>query len=304
MALNTVKLTWDLTDFVQAGQQGTMTLVPNAVLTDTADNIVIGQVARAQAFTGGTGAMPAVVCCDDVQLSPAGWEYTITAKLATGQVIVSMTAPINFAAAVAGVIDLSDLVPAQPLASLGSALLLPSGTPAVGQFPIVQSPGSSQTAWGMPGTAATAAVAVPATAETVAASVTIPAGLPAKASYRVTAWGSVSIGGTAGTFVSKLRIGGLAGVQVASASSGSFSINGTGFWCVDAIVTLQVPGASGTWSGFDRQEESVSGTNSSSVGAGTATADSTAAEVLAVTVALSSATSTASCLGSSAERIA
>jgi hypothetical protein len=151
-------------------------------------------------------------------------------------------------------------------------------------------------------TAAVLAVLVSTTAETVVASLPMPAGMPAKTSFRITAWGSISIGGTGGTFVSKTRVGGLGGVQIASASSGAFSAGGTGFWLVDAVVTLQVPGVTGTWSGFDRQQESVSGTNSNSIGAGTAAKDSTVSQLLAVTVAMSSATSSASCLGALAER--
>lgn len=304
MSLSTVTVTWDETDIGQAPLGGSVTFQLSELVADSVDGIDIHPLPpQTFLFVGGTGSSGPLVANDSVNLSPAGSTYIITIAI-KGQLPYAFQSAINIANGATQKLAFLIANAAVPTAGMAAYMPLPSGTPAAGQYPIVQAAGSTATAWGMQGTAAAAAVPVPAVTETVVASATVPAGLPAKAAYRITAWGSVAIGGTGGTFVSKVRVGGLAGVQVASASSGAFSSNGTGFWMIDDIVTLQVPGSSGTWSGVDRQEESVSGTNSSSIGAGTATADSTVAEALVATVALSSATSSASCLGSSAERIA
>lgn len=130
MALSTVELTWDLSDFIQSGQQGTMTLIPTEVLTDATDNVVIGEVARSQNFAGGTGSLPGIVACDNTQISPGpgNWAYTITAKLSTGQVLVSVTAFINHASG--SVQDLSDLVPVAAPSALAA-----SSVPGLTVFP-------------------------------------------------------------------------------------------------------------------------------------------------------------------------
>lgn len=312
MALSTVTLKWSIPDLIQSGLSGTLSIVPTAQLADVTDHELIPAVARTVTFSGGTGQLAGIVANDNANILPAGTGYLITVVASNGQVIVpQFQTQILTANGATQWLDQLAIVPVVTTAF--QYLPLPSGTAAAGAVPAATGAGEASawtqlTALGVGaaplGAGATAAVPVSTTAETVVASVTMPAGMAAGASYRVTAWGSTSIGGTGGTFVSKVRVGGLAGAQVASASSGAFSANGTGFWVIDAIVTLQAPGASGTWSGFDRQQESVSGTNSSSAGAGTATASSLTPEVLAVTVALSSSTSSASCLGSTAERIA
>jgi hypothetical protein len=152
--------------------------------------------------------------------------------------------------------------------------------------------------------AATAALPVGAGAgETVVAAITIPGGMAAGATYRITAWGTVAIGSTAGTLTGKARIGGLTGAAVASIASGSFTANGTGSWKYVAELTLQAPGTAATWSGAITEGLVVSGSTGNGPNAGTGVKDSTVAESFAVTLTLSSATSTASCLGSVTERI-
>jgi hypothetical protein len=133
MSLNTVNFTWNIQDLAQSGLTATMSLMPTAPLTDSTDNLVIGQVARSKDFGGGIGQIQGVVCCDDAQISPAGWAYTITVKV-NGVPLAGypFTARINFADAVGGAVDLSALVPlsAVPaLAAVAVPALYPAGDP-------------------------------------------------------------------------------------------------------------------------------------------------------------------------------
>jgi hypothetical protein len=109
MALNKVTLTWNLTDLISSGVSASISLTPTAVLTDTTDHVVIPQVARSRVFTGGTGSLPGIIACDNSQISPAGWAYTITVTLANGTVLLSFAAFINFANGATQ--DLSTLTP-------------------------------------------------------------------------------------------------------------------------------------------------------------------------------------------------
>jgi hypothetical protein len=185
----------------------------------------------------------------------------------------------------------------------GAAPLAVPGVPDPGASGFVS---DARHVHGPSGTGATSAVAVPATTETAIATISVPAGLPAGASFRVKAWVSVTVGATAGTFGTKLRIGGVAGTQIGgSNTSAAMTASGTGIWVIDADVTLQAPGAAATWSGQCSQRGLFGGgTTSSSEIAGTATFSSLSPTTIVVTVTLGSATSAASCLGSVVERSA
>jgi hypothetical protein len=140
--------------------------------------------------------------------------------------------------------------------------------------------------------------------EIVIASVTIPGGLAAGATFRLTAWGTVSIGGTAGNLTGHARIGGLGGPQLGNLTSGQFTLNTNGFWRFSGLVTLQSPGASATWAGEFEQSALVGSSTSNGPGVASATRDSTVAQVFVLTLTLGSATSTAVCTSSLAERVA
>jgi trimeric autotransporter adhesin len=155
--------------------------------------------------------------------------------------------------------------------------------------------------------AATSAVSISAGAgESVIATTSIPANLPAGATYRITTSGTITVGGTAGTTVMRTRLGGLSGTQVQTLTTASLTASTTYNWRSVAEVTLQVPGSSGTWAGDLQDAVNVQGAAAVTYLANpaTATASSTAAEVFVTTLTLSSTTSTASCVGSVWERVA
>lgn len=99
MALNTVTLTWDLADFLQAviTDQCTISVTPTFLVADTVDNLIIPAVPRSVAFSAGIGSMSGIVANDNGQLTPAGSTYTISVlNRSTGQNIVGpFTAAIN-----------------------------------------------------------------------------------------------------------------------------------------------------------------------------------------------------------------
>lgn len=90
MALSTVTLTWNLTDFRQTGIPDNCTLwvTPTSILAATTDNKVIPAIPRTVAFTGGTGSLSGIVATDNAALVPAGWAYSIQVTGPNGQPIV------------------------------------------------------------------------------------------------------------------------------------------------------------------------------------------------------------------------
>lgn len=147
MALSTVKLTWDLTDLIESGEAGSISLTPTELLTDTTDHIIVGQVARAVVFSGGTGSLAGIIGCDDAQISPPGWAYAITVTLATGQVVYSNTAFINYSNG--AVQSLDELPLAQSPVTYQAYMLLPSGTPLAGEIPVATGNVNGVSTWGL-----------------------------------------------------------------------------------------------------------------------------------------------------------
>lgn len=163
MALNTVTLTWNLTDLVQSGIPAVLTITPTAVLTDVTDGLVIPKAPRQVMFTGGTGQLAGIVANDNANIAPAGTGYAIT--VTQGQVVLlSETVIINFAAGATQ--TLASLTPASSVTTLAQYLPLPSGTPAAGQVPVATGAGETS-AWG--------AAAFPATTFTFGAAGAAPA---------------------------------------------------------------------------------------------------------------------------------
>lgn len=152
MTLNTVTLTWNIADLIDTGLQARITLTPTAVLTDSTDHLVIPEVPRSVLFVNGTGSLPGIIACDNTQITPAGWAYTIQIVSSSGQTIVGpFTAFINYASGATQ--DLSTLVPVQNATTFQAYLPLPSGTPSSGQVPIATGTGEAS-AWGTPGSGA------------------------------------------------------------------------------------------------------------------------------------------------------
>jgi hypothetical protein len=111
MTLNTVTLTWDLSDFISSGIAAEIILTPTAQLSDAIDHIEIAEVSRQVFFTNGTGQLAGIIACDNSQILPNGWAYTVSVVLsASGQVLIApFQALINYANGATQ--DLSSLVP-------------------------------------------------------------------------------------------------------------------------------------------------------------------------------------------------
>ena len=162
--------------------------------------------------------------------------------------------------------------------------------------------------------AATSAVSVGISAgEVVIATVTMPSGMSAQATWRLTAWGTISIGttGTGSTITVRTRVGGLSGSLLSTEVSAAQTASNTGGFRFTGEVTLQTTGSGGTWSGSLvplfalGSTAGVAGTNGPTCGYPEAppTLTSLTTQAFVITIQLGSATSTASCLGSLAERI-
>ena len=160
--------------------------------------------------------------------------------------------------------------------------------------------------------AATSAVSVGISAgEVVIATVTMPSGMSAQATWRLTAWGTISIGTTGGTITVRTRVGGLSGSLLSTEVSAAQTASNTGGFRFTGEVTLQTTGSSGTWSGSLvplfalGSTAGVAGTNGPTCGypESPPTLTSLTTQAFVITIQLGSATSTASCLGSLAERI-
>lgn len=175
---------------------------------------------------------------------------------------------------------------------------LHTGSAATDAVSVSQVPGIGfNTSAVAPVTIATAA------GETTVASFTFPAGLTAPATYRMLAYGTMSIGGTAGNAKGQVRVGGLAGSILCFDTSASFGISSSGAFRFEAEITLQVAGASGTYAGCVLNSSNTSATTNGGTGAGTVTADSTATQSIVLTLTFGSATTSGTCLGSTVWRV-
>ena len=144
MALNTVTLTWDLTDLVQSGLSAIFSIEPDAVLADATDGLDVLEVARSVTFTGGTGQLAGIVANDNANILPAGTAYVITV-VQGGVTLLSQTSVIAFANG--AVQKLSSLVAASVAPALVSSLPLPTGTATAGKVPVASGTGEVS-AWG------------------------------------------------------------------------------------------------------------------------------------------------------------
>lgn len=101
MALNTVTLTWNLSDFLNTAipDSCTLYLTPTSSLADTVNGNTIIGITRSKQFSSGTGSWAGIVANDNASLSPTGSAYTIWVidNVTGGQIIGPFTAFINFA---------------------------------------------------------------------------------------------------------------------------------------------------------------------------------------------------------------
>ena len=100
MSLNTVTITWNISDFRQVNVTDSCTflIAPTNVLADSADSKVIAGVTRTVTFTGGTGSITGVIANDNSNLAPSNTAYNIQVyDNVTGNYIVGpFTAAVNF----------------------------------------------------------------------------------------------------------------------------------------------------------------------------------------------------------------
>lgn len=203
MALNTVTLTWDLADLLQAGIRATLSLAPNAVLTDAANHVVIPEVQRSAQFVNGTGSLAGIIACDNGTILPSGWAYTLTVSVLGQGQLFKQTVQINFANGATQ--DLSSLIPLSPAPGLVGYLPLPSGTPQAGYVPVASGTGEAS-AWGPSGTGGSGYPASPVVSGTPSTGQVLTATSPTAANWQPPAGGgggitppAGDIGGTAGT---------------------------------------------------------------------------------------------------------
>lgn len=202
MSLNTVTLTWDLTDFLQAGVHATLALTPNAVLTDGTNHLVIPEVQHSVQFINGTGSLAGIIACDNSTILPSGWAYNLTVGVLGQGQILNETVQINFASGATQ--DLSDLIPLSPAPSLLAYLPLPSGTPTPGYVPVATGTAEGSV-WGPNGTGGSGYPALPVVSGTPSAGQVLTATSGTAADWQTPSGGggginppAGDIGGTAG----------------------------------------------------------------------------------------------------------
>lgn len=91
MALNTVTVTWNLTDLLQVTLPTSVkvSFQPSVPLADSTDDLTIVNYVRSVATVGGRGSLAGIVANDNVNLIPAGSSYWVTViDSATGKTIL------------------------------------------------------------------------------------------------------------------------------------------------------------------------------------------------------------------------
>lgn len=132
MALSTVTLKWDVTDLVQSGVQAVLSIIPTALLSDTAGHALVAAAPRRVQFAGGTGQLTGIVANDSGVLPPnAG--YLISVATAGGAVLVpQFQTVLNYADADGGVLWLDQLATVPVVATGQQYVPLPGNAPSEG----------------------------------------------------------------------------------------------------------------------------------------------------------------------------
>jgi len=103
--------------------RGTVSFVPNVILADPGDSVVIAQVTRVYDLSGGSFTAT-LLGTDAAQIVPQGWAYNITVSLQNTQ-------PYSFTAYLPSAdspLDISELVPLEPVTQMTAYLPLTGGT--------------------------------------------------------------------------------------------------------------------------------------------------------------------------------
>ena len=146
MSLNTVTLTWDFTDLLQAKAKATLYIRPTDVVCNPNGSTVIAQITDEVDFFG-TGELAGIIANDNEGLNPSDAGYGIYVVSEAGNVLYSETVQILYANGATQ--DLSALTPATT-SGLTTYMLQPAGTPAAGDVPVATGVGE-ESEWGAGG---------------------------------------------------------------------------------------------------------------------------------------------------------
>ena len=115
--------------------------------------------------------------------------------------------------------------------------------------------------------------------------------------WRITCPVTFTVGGTAGTITASLRIGGLGGQLVATFVTGTLTLSTSGAIKITGEITLINTGigVASNWNGSVTMLGTGTGASPTGAGVGTATLTTASPQFLAVTVTLSSATTSLTC---------
>lgn len=145
MALNTVTLTGNLTNLLQAGETASGTITPTyGPITNAAGQTIVADVPAGFPVPGGIFSLPGIIANDNPGLLPADQGYDVRIVTRTGTVLYDEVIVLNFEAGAEQ--DLSELTPAVVAAPVTTYMLQPSGTPAAGQVPVATGAGQAS-AW-------------------------------------------------------------------------------------------------------------------------------------------------------------
>lgn len=101
MALNTVTLTWNITDLIQSAVgKSTLVITPTSDVSVLSLGTILTTAPRTYTFTGGTGSVAGLVATDNAGMTPATFLYRISVMNAVDTrftLIPEFRTPIAFA---------------------------------------------------------------------------------------------------------------------------------------------------------------------------------------------------------------
>jgi hypothetical protein len=147
---NTITLTGSYVNADSSYASGSLDFAPASFLVDAAGKQIIAPSMISVSLNNLGHFSVALPATDDPDINPTGWTYTVTERISGAPIRqFSMSLP---SASAGSTLDMSAIVPA--VASTGTAapyLLVPSGTPSVGQVPVVTAVSPLALGWGAGG---------------------------------------------------------------------------------------------------------------------------------------------------------
>jgi hypothetical protein len=288
VTLQTVTVTWDVTDISEAGTSGSVQFALSEMLTDSATgNVISPSPPKSYQFQGVPGQSDPLVANDNATLEPSGSYYNIT--VAGSSAAYTYRALINHANGATQSLGSLIAQNPQPVTQFAQYLLLPSGTPSAGEVPVATGNGTV-TQWGPSGTGGSGYPATPAVSGTPSAGQVLTA-----TSATTATWETPSGGGGGG-----VQIGGDLGGTTASpqvtgthlASPLPLTQGGTGQNAASGTALVSALG--GLVAGNNLSDLSSASTARTNLGLGTAaTQPSTAFEAAGTSLPLPAGTATA-----------